>query len=89
MKTVTNKTRKPLSVPLPRGRTLHLGPGRTGQLSSEAAGQAGLQRLVAAGEIEISDGGGAHPAGFPSGGRGRRSFIGQSAGTAQRRSGDR
>jgi hypothetical protein len=37
MKTVANKTQKPLSVPLPRGKVLHLGPGKTGQISSEAA----------------------------------------------------
>jgi len=26
MKSIANKTQKPLSVPLPRGKTLHLGP---------------------------------------------------------------
>ena len=29
MKTITNKTHRPLSVPLPRGKTLFLGPGKT------------------------------------------------------------
>jgi hypothetical protein len=34
MKTVASKTGNPLSVPLPRGKTLHLGPGKTGHISS-------------------------------------------------------
>ena len=49
MKTVSNKTQKPLSVPLPRGKILHLGPGKTGQISSEAAEHPRLKKLVEAG----------------------------------------
>ena len=55
MKTVANKTQKPLSVPLPRGKVLHLGPGKTGQISSEAAEHPRLKKLVDAGEIEVFD----------------------------------
>jgi hypothetical protein len=55
MKTVANKTQKPLSVPLPRGKTLHLGPGKTGHISSEAAEHQQLRNLVDAGEIEVFD----------------------------------
>ena len=55
MKTVTNKTRRPVSVPLPGGKTLHLGPAKTGQISSNAVEHPGLKQLVDAGEIEILD----------------------------------
>ena len=57
MKSIANKTQKPLSVPLPRGKTLHLGPGKTGQISSEAAEHPPLAKLVHAGEIEVFDDG--------------------------------
>ena len=33
---ITNKSRKPLSVPLPGGKKLFLGPGKTGQVSPKA-----------------------------------------------------
>ena len=51
--TVSNKTHKPLSVPLPGGKTLHLGPGKTGQISAKAAEDPRLKKLVDAGDIEI------------------------------------
>lgn len=51
--TVINKTHKPLSVPLPGGKTLHLGPGKSGQISAKAAEAPRLKKLVDAGEIEI------------------------------------
>ena len=89
MKTVSNKTNKPLSVPLPRGKTLHLGPGKVGQISSEAAEHPRLQQLIAAGEIEVFDDGPARTAGTSSGGRGRPAFLGSAGGTATRRSGNR
>jgi len=50
---VLNKTRRPLSVPLPGGKKLHLGPGRTGQISPKAADHPPLLKLVEAGELEI------------------------------------
>jgi hypothetical protein len=53
VKTISNKTRRPLSVPLPRNKTLHLGPGKTGQIASEAADHPPLRKMVEAGEIEI------------------------------------
>jgi hypothetical protein len=89
MKTVVNKTQKPLSVPLPRGKVLHLGPGKTGQISSEAAEHPRLKKLVDAGEIEVFDDRNA-----PSGGTGdirkaRPSFYGHAGGSGTRRSGDR
>lgn len=53
MKTIRNKTQQPLRVPLPGGKTLHLGPRKDGQIADNAAEHAGLRRLVEAGSIEI------------------------------------
>ncbi len=57
MKTVVNKTRAPLRVPLPRGKSLHLGPNKTGQIADSAEEHAALKKLVDSGKIEIFDGG--------------------------------
>ncbi|MGH9323100.1 MAG: hypothetical protein ACRD3V_24840 [Vicinamibacteria bacterium] len=57
MQTVTNKTRAPLRVPLPRGKALHLGPGKSGQIRDEDASYAPLKKLVEAGQLAIFDGG--------------------------------
>jgi hypothetical protein len=89
MKTVSNKTRKPLSVPLPRGKTLHLGPGKTGQISSEAAEDGAVKQLVEAGEIEVFDDATAPIAGGGGVKKGRPSFYGHPGGGGGRRSGDR
>ncbi len=89
MKTVSNKTQRPLSVPLPGGKTLHLGPGKTGQISSNAVEHAGLKQLVDAGEIEILDEA-PRPTDAAGGGKNRRtSFQGHTSGSGNRRSGDR
>jgi hypothetical protein len=89
MPTVSNKTQKPLSIPLPGGKTLHLGPGKTGQISPKAAGSAQLKKLVDAGDIElvIEDD---HTSGGAGGDKkGRPSFYGHSTVGGMRRSGDR
>ncbi len=61
MKTILNKTRKPIKVPLAGGKVLHLGPSKTGQIADRASAAPGVKRLVDAGEIEIV-GEGATPA---------------------------
>lgn len=53
MKTVRNTTNRPLRVHLSRGKTLHLGPRKEGQISVHDVEAGGVQRLVAAGELEI------------------------------------
>lgn len=53
MKTVRNKTRRPLRIPIPGGKFLHLGPAKTGQIADKTAGAARFQKMVAAGEIEV------------------------------------
>ena len=63
MKTVRNKTHRPLRVRLSRGKTLHLGPLKEGQISVHDVEAGGVQRLVEAGELEILGEGAAGPAG--------------------------
>lgn len=88
MKTVSNKTRRPLSIPLPRGKTLHLGPGKTGQISSTAVEHPGLKKLLDAGEIEIGEGPRSTD-GAEDRKKGRTSMHGYGSGSSSRRSGDR
>jgi len=88
MPAVNNKTHKPLSVPLPGGKTLHLGPGKTGQISAKAATDARLLRLVEAGEIEIVDEEARTNAG-PTGSSGRQRTSVHRQTTGTHRSGDR
>jgi len=89
MKTVVNKTHKPLSIPLPRGKILHLGPGKTGQIATEAADHPQLKKLVDTGEIEVSDDAPGPMSGGGSGRKGRPSSGGHPLGSGGRRSGDR
>lgn len=62
MKTVHNVTPAPLRVPLPGGKTLHLGPGRSGQITDRAADHPPLLALVKAGKIEFVGGDAEGPA---------------------------
>jgi len=67
MKEILNKTARPLRVPLPQGKVLHLGPRMTARISDGAAAQASIQKLVEEGAVEILEEGdssrGAKPAG--------------------------
>jgi hypothetical protein len=51
---ITNKTPRPLSVPLPGNKRLHLGPGRTGQVTPKALEHPPLKALVDDGTLEVS-----------------------------------
>ncbi len=53
MLTITNKTIKPLSVPLPRGKKLRLGPLKSGEISPKAVDHPPVQKLIEAGKVEI------------------------------------
>ncbi|MFQ5526403.1 MAG: hypothetical protein ACE5GX_09110 [Thermoanaerobaculia bacterium] len=53
MKSILNKTHKPLRISLSRGRVLHLGPGREGQIATPDADRESFRKLVEAGEIEV------------------------------------
>lgn len=89
MMTITNKTQRPVSVPLPRGKTLHLGPGKNGHISSKDVEYPQLKKMIDAGEIEVL-GEGQEAVDGASGGKQRRgSMHGFGAGGGGRRSGDR
>lgn len=64
---IRNLTRRPLRIPLPGGRNLHLGPGQVGRIAPKALDHPPLQALVEAGEIEAI----AAPRSQPKGGTGR------------------
>ena len=53
MRDVRNKTMKPIRIPLPGGKVLHLGPAKVAQIADNAAEHPGVQRLVEEGSIEI------------------------------------
>ena len=57
MKTIRNKTFKPLKISFSGGKVLHLGPGKTGQIPDGALGQKSIQALLKAATIEVLDGG--------------------------------
>lgn len=89
MKTVRNKTHRPLRVPLPQGKVLHLGPGKTGQIAAQAVDGTGVQRLVAAGELEIVGDGGGPAKGAARGGRGHADTHGHHPDLSTPKRGDR
>ena len=68
MKTIRNKTFKPLKLTFSGGKVLHLGPGKTGQVPDTALQRRSIQELVRTAAIEVMDGGPAHSQG--SGGQG-------------------
>jgi hypothetical protein len=89
MTTIGNKTLKAITVPLPHGKKLHLGPGKTGQIAASASEHPPLKKLIEVGEIEIVgdwlesvEGG--------RGGKARRHFMpGHGSSKVGRRGGDR
>lgn len=52
---ITNKTKMPLRVPLPTGKKLFLGPGKSGQITQTAAARPAVLKLVEAGDVEITE----------------------------------
>lgn len=56
MKTIRNLTVKPIKVPLPKGKSLRLGPKADGVVRDDAAEHAAVQRMVEAGTIEVLGG---------------------------------
>lgn len=90
MNTIKNLARRPLRVPLPRGKTLHLNPARTGQVTDEALEHPPFKKLVDAGEIEVL-GHGEVASGSPAdaGGPVHADTHGRGGASVQRRSGTR
>ena len=54
---ILNKTKRPLRIPLPGGKRLHLAPGKTGQISPKSADHPPLKMLIEQGEVELLGGG--------------------------------
>ena len=46
MKTIRNKTPRPIRITLAGGKVLHLGPARTGQIGDEAVTRPSVQALL-------------------------------------------
>lgn len=53
MKTIVNKTRSALKIPLSRGKVLRLGASASGQIRDEDELRPALQKLVASGAVEV------------------------------------
>ena len=53
MKKIRNIARKPVVVPLPQGKKLHLGPNQTGQISVHDVDHPPLVKMIEAGDVEI------------------------------------
>lgn len=69
MPTITNTTKRPVVVPLPQGKKLHLGPAKSGEVTAKALEHPPLVELVEAGTIEVDESG--RRGSGSSGGRGR------------------
>jgi hypothetical protein len=89
VRVISNKTARPLKIPLPGGKFLHLGPLKTAEISDHAVEHPPIRKLVEAGEIEIL-GVGEHPAAGPdSGSAPHESTQGHRPGTHARPKGNR
>lgn len=51
---ITNQSKKPLSIPLPGGKKLFLGPGKSGQINWKAAERPAVKKLIESGEVKVS-----------------------------------
>ena len=89
MKTVRNKTHRPLRVRLSQGKTLHLGPLKEGQISVHDVEAGGVQRLVKADELEILDEGGAAAGSAAPSAAGHANTLGHHPATSVPKRGDR
>ncbi len=89
MPTISNKTLKAIAVPLPRGKKLHLGPGKTGQIAANASEHPPLKQLIEAGQIEIVDDSHESATAGPTGRAGRHFMPGHGSSKVGHRGGDR
>jgi hypothetical protein len=88
MKVIRNLTRRPLRVPLPGGKLLHLGPGKEGRVGDDAVVGA-LKRMIDEGEIVLVDAHGSDRASGTEGGTVHASTTGHHPPTVVRPKGDR
>ena len=88
MATITNKTRTALSIPLPGGKKLRLGPLMSGEISPKAIDRPPVQKLIEAGKVEIF-GSDQRSRGAGGEGKGLRPSTGGQGHGGIRRTGDR
>lgn len=69
IRTVINKTRRPIKLTLQGGKTLHLGPGGRGQVHDDAIERPAVKKRIDAGEIEVVGEGSGAASGSPGSGR--------------------
>ena len=55
MKTIVNKTRRPLKIKLAQGRVLRLGQAKEGQIATHDAERESVQKMIKAGEVDVFD----------------------------------
>ena len=89
MKSVINKARRPLRVPLPGGKTLHLGLNGRGQVPDDALTRPAFKKMVDGGDIEVVDDASQPTSGDKSSGRVHESTHGHPATKSVSRRGDR
>jgi len=89
VKTILNKTMRPIKVPLSGGKVLYLGPARTGQVADRATEAAAFLRLLEAGAIEILGEGSPRAAGTPAAAGGAETTQGHPPDTLSHRRGNR
>jgi len=58
LSTIKNTTKKPISVPLPHGKRLFLGPGKSGEIGNKASDHPPLVALIESGDLELVQVGG-------------------------------
>jgi ribosomal protein L19E len=85
---ITNQSRRPLTVSLPGGKKLRLGPLKSGQITSRDAEHPMVQKLVNDGIVQLNDGGGATKNRAGAGNVSARQSQRRGPGAAQRQGGD-
>ncbi len=88
MASITNKTTRPLTVSLPGGKTLRLGPLKTAEVLAKTLDHPPVKRLIAAGTVTVA---GDDPKAQRAGGSGNQgpSSGGRGFGLGIRKTGDR
>jgi hypothetical protein len=54
MKTLINKSRKPIRIPLPGGKIMFLGPGKSGQISDRHADLPAVRKMIDDGSVAVA-----------------------------------
>jgi hypothetical protein len=84
---IINRSNRPVTIILPGGKKLRLGPGKTGQITQKGANQPSVQKMIEAGTVKIAQSG--DSGGPSSGGGGVTNSQQRGSGNAIRKTGDR